>query len=248
MLPGAPTAQGVDRAGARQAAAQAPLLFVQTVERGRLYHDRSGRMFLRLGVSRWTEAFSDRPQREAGRERTSAFVRRWAARGFRSDPPNAALSIDARRPGADVVALRLSRPRYDASRGVLRYAVRPLRRTVGGALRRFARRADPVRLGRFGRAALFIDDAGVAEGKPGAGLIGVKGCSRQGQLSFTLSLSGGATFAFDEVLASPTLQLEVIDPTTVNIRYSGVADPACGYPVNSPFPNPVHRRGHRLLR
>jgi hypothetical protein len=39
----------------------------------------------------------------------------------------------------------------------------------------------------------------------------------------------------DAVFASPTMQLEVIDPTTVNIRSHGSKDPACDGPADDPF-------------
>jgi hypothetical protein len=120
------------------------LLFVQTASKGRLYRNDAGKLTLGLSASRWTQTFTDRPQRKADVEKTSGFIRKWRSRGFRADPPNAALSID--RPGGDVISLELRRPRL--ARGELRYSVK---RLEGGA--------GKVRLGRFGTASLFIDNA-----------------------------------------------------------------------------------------
>jgi hypothetical protein len=122
------------------------LLFVQTASQGRLYRNDAGRLTLSLKASRWTHLFTDRPQRKASAERTTSFVDRWTERGFRVDPPNAALAID--RPGREVMTLELMRPRI--VRGRVRYSVRPLE---GGS-----RDAGRIELGRFGAASLFIDN------------------------------------------------------------------------------------------
>jgi hypothetical protein len=140
-IPGTGAAQG---AGAKASAGSPEsLLFVQTASKGRLHRNAAGRLILSLKASRWTQKFTDRPQRKAGVERTSGFIGKWARRGFRADPPNAALSID--RPGGEVMSLELKRPRV--SRGWLHYSVKRLKGS------------GKVRLGRFGTASLFIDNA-----------------------------------------------------------------------------------------
>jgi hypothetical protein len=106
---------------------------------------------LSLKASRWTQTFTDRPQRTASVERTGRFIGKWGRRGFRADPPNAALSID--RPGGEVMAFELKRPRFD--RGWLRYSVKPLK----DSSQRGSSPPGRVKLGRFRTASLFIDNA-----------------------------------------------------------------------------------------
>lgn len=154
---------------ARAALSPAPppttsLLFVQETAGGTLTRVARGRYRLRLtGVARVVTTFTDRPGRRAGQEPLRRYVGRWAARGFASDPPNAALVLHDAPRRADVAMLTLSRPRYDARRRTLTYAARPLRGTVAGELAPLRRRADriPAR-SRFGAASLFVDDAGAA--------------------------------------------------------------------------------------
>ncbi|MGI8572152.1 MAG: hypothetical protein ACR2L9_05935 [Solirubrobacteraceae bacterium] len=132
------------RAGPLTAAPEpASLLFVQTAGRGRLSRGAHGGLTLTLKASRWTQSFTDRPRRASQVERTRTFVNEWGQRGFRSDPPNAALSID--RADGKVFTIELSHPRL--SNGWLSYSVRRLK---GSA---------KLRLGTFGTASLFIDDA-----------------------------------------------------------------------------------------
>lgn len=121
------------------------LLFVQTAGNGEIYRDLRGRLVLALRVSRWTQTFSDRPERKAGTEPTRAFVGNWARRGFRADPPNAALTID--RASGKEATVELSHPRFRDGR--LLYRIRPIGKEASRA----------VKPGRFGSAALFIDNA-----------------------------------------------------------------------------------------
>lgn len=149
---------------ATPAAADTPsssLLFVQETSGGELVKLAKDRYELRLdGVSTRVTTFTDRPGRRAGTEAAAQFVRRWASRGFRADPPNAALVVEGAARRSDVMVLELSRPRLDAAKRRLVYAARPVRAAAGGGLEDLAKRADPVRAGRFGTASLFIDDAG----------------------------------------------------------------------------------------
>lgn len=138
---------GVESANAAVSPTASPepasLLFVQTASAGRVSRNARGQLVLALRTSRWTQSFTDRPRRVARSERTRFFVNAWRKRGFATDPPNAALSIDKANP--DVISLELRRPRYRD--GWLRYTVKPLKGS----------RAP--RLGRFGTASLFIDNA-----------------------------------------------------------------------------------------
>jgi hypothetical protein len=148
-IPGAATAQGARKA--TTASSPESLLFVQTASKGRLHRNNAGVLTLSLKASRWTQTFTDRPQRRAGVEKTSRFIGKWAKRGFRADPPNAALSID--RPGSEVMAFELKRPRV--ARGWVHYSVKPLKGSSKGR----SAGSGHVKLGRFGTASLFIDNA-----------------------------------------------------------------------------------------
>jgi len=84
-------------------------------------------------VSPVTAFFSDRPQRIVGHVRNDLFLKQWTEgkNSFKSDPPNAALSIfseKARPTGAVVV---LSNPRLEGKN--LLYDVRTLKGTLPAA-------------------------------------------------------------------------------------------------------------------
>jgi hypothetical protein len=110
-------------------------------------------------------------------ERTSRFVRKWGKRGFRADPPNAALSIA--RAGGDVMSFELKRPRL--ARGWLHYSARPLKDGAKGP--------KPVELGRFGTASVFIDNA--SAGLCFGFIVGPSSCGDFA--SFSPKNSAGAT-------------------------------------------------------
>lgn len=132
-------------------------LFVQQVSGGSL--EKSGKRYrLVLEAPQQTIEFSDRPARRGSSITTTGLVSRWEKYGFRSDPPNAALSINVTSNRADVFLLTLRRPRI--SRGRLIYAASPLKGAPSAGLRRFRKRADRVRVLGFGEASLFIDPSG----------------------------------------------------------------------------------------
>jgi hypothetical protein len=138
------------------------LLFVQNAQSGSLEPVAgSGDHDLRLrGVEPSTSWFSDRPQRQAGTEPTSAVVGDWDAYGFRADPPNAALVLTDHPEREDTVIVELRDPRYDEAARELHYRVRVLdtpREGLG-----FAVGQAPAQLpATFAAASLFIDDATV---------------------------------------------------------------------------------------
>lgn len=78
---------------AETAEGNADFLFVQTAK-GMAFDADQSRLTLR-GVSPVTLFFTDRPERIAGNMKTTRFVPFWSegADSFRSDPPNADLSI-----------------------------------------------------------------------------------------------------------------------------------------------------------
>jgi hypothetical protein len=107
-----------------KAPAKAPeFLFVQTAK-DIAYKD--GVLTLQ-DVSPVTVFFSDRPQRIVGHVRNDLFLKKWAEGGnnFKSDPPNAVLSVfDQKTPPTGAVVV-LSNPRLDGKN--LAYDVRTLK-------------------------------------------------------------------------------------------------------------------------
>jgi hypothetical protein len=103
--------------------------------------------------------FQDRPERHAGHFPARELSRQWAAFGFQSDAPNAALTLLDGDPAADTVVVELlGRPRYDRARDTMTYAVRVLSRAPG-RLADFQPALDAGIPRRFGPASLFIDTA-----------------------------------------------------------------------------------------
>lgn len=160
------------------------LLFVVQSEGGTLTPlpgARGARFELTLrGVPSHAVWFSDRPARDTGSLLSSRLAgSAWRALGFRTDPPNAVVSLGEGRAGMDTVALELSRPRWElggagpaargrggarsrggravATGGVLHFRARLLR-TVTSGLAHHAGRLDARLPRRFGAAALFIDN------------------------------------------------------------------------------------------
>ena len=104
-------------------------LFVQTAKNVAF---KDGVLTLK-DVSPVTAFFSERPERIVGHVRNDLFLKQWTEgkNSFKSDPPNAALSVfgeKARPTGAVVV---LSNPRLDG--GNLLYDVRTLKGTLPAA-------------------------------------------------------------------------------------------------------------------
>lgn len=116
-------------------------LFVQSAE-GVSFAD--GRLTLK-GVSPVTVLFSDRPERLAGHMKTASFVPFWGegADSFKSDPPNATLSV-LEGEAIENAVLELSEPRL-AGRD-LSYSVKVLEGTLPASA---------------GAASLFIDIIGM---------------------------------------------------------------------------------------
>lgn len=115
---------------------------------------RRYRLTLR-GVDRHALYFSDRPARETGVIPVPALLD--ALFRERMPAPNAAITLTNGREEADVLAVELSNPRYDAKRRTLRYDARRLRAASPG-LRHLDDRLDRSLPRRFGPVALFIDD------------------------------------------------------------------------------------------
>jgi hypothetical protein len=157
---GATAAVSAGNESSRSAQRATDDLFVQTARGGTLTPVPGRRGIFRLVLRRPhhdVTVFSDRPQRLAGSESLAAFVRRWRARGFVSDPPNAALVLADAPASRDVVILELSRPRQ--TRRSLSFRARLVKRASTPQLARFRTRADS-RIGmRFGQASLFVDSA-----------------------------------------------------------------------------------------
>jgi hypothetical protein len=137
---------------------QREYLFVQNARSGTFVPvaGRAGRYTLTLrGVDRHALYFSDRPSRETGVIPQEALIGAL----YRPDmpAPNAAITLSNGGEDADVVAVELTHPRYDAKRHTLRYDARRLRAPSSG-LRHLDDRLDRSLPRRFGAVSLFIDD------------------------------------------------------------------------------------------
>lgn len=90
---GIAAAAAITAGDASAAAKKADFLFVQT-SKGMSFDRATGQLTL-AGVSPVTLYFTDRPQRIAGNMKTTRFIPFWneGADSFRSNPPNADLSI-----------------------------------------------------------------------------------------------------------------------------------------------------------
>lgn len=138
------------------------LLFSRTARKGSLRTVKgkgSNRYVLTLrNPGRQVIWFQDRPGRQSGHLPLRHFIGSWKGFGFTDDPPNAALSVLGGAESQDTAILTLGRPRYNASKRRLRYPARA-RAEATGNLANFEHDHDPGAVKRFGRAALFIDDA-----------------------------------------------------------------------------------------
>jgi hypothetical protein len=133
-------------------------LFVQNARSGSLVPvaGHAGRYTLTLRhVDPHALYFSDRPSRETGVMPQEALL--GALFGKTLPAPNAAITLSEGREDADVLAVELTNPRYDAKRRTLRYDARRLRETSTG-LRHLDDRLDRALPRRFGAVSLFIDD------------------------------------------------------------------------------------------
>jgi hypothetical protein len=151
------TAAAVLASAPAQAATPRESLYVQQAASGSLIGDK---LVLR-GVARRTVRFDDRPGRTGGVLPVRGFVRTWRS-SFAGAPPNAALVVHNAPAARDVALLELRRPRYNAKRRTLTFAVRRLRQTGSDRLKGFARRSDGRRVRRFGSAELLIDPSAAA--------------------------------------------------------------------------------------
>src|SRR5688572_24636325 len=88
----------------------ATYLFVQDASSGTLQAATDGRQALvLLGVDEQTLWFTDRPNRDAGLMRTSAFASAWSkgADSFAEDPPNGALVLHGDTGESEVFVMEL---------------------------------------------------------------------------------------------------------------------------------------------
>lgn len=156
----------VPAASAKAVSPTADALFVATAGGGTLVplagQKGAYRLTLRAPAS-FVTAFADHPARSANRESLRRFVAQWAARGFRADPPNAALVLDRAPAAHDTFIFALSQPRITRS-GALRFRAQRIGSRPGGRLAAIAAGADRGAPARFGRSALFVDDGSTALG------------------------------------------------------------------------------------
>jgi microcystin-dependent protein len=140
------------------------VLFAVEADRGTLtrVEGSKDRFVLTLG-SLPTQAvwFTDRPARQSGSVALGPFFSAWKGLGFRSDPPNAVISITGGKKRSDAVTVELGKPRYDKRTRTVRFGVRMLR-TLSAGLAHIGPRLDKALPATFGATALFIDDSTTA--------------------------------------------------------------------------------------
>jgi hypothetical protein len=98
--------------------------------------------------------FTDRPARDTGLISQKALM--GALFGRARSAPNAAVEVLGARKDQDVLAVKLTSPRYDARKRTLSYVVSRLN-TLSSGLRHYRARADRKLAARFGSVSLFID-------------------------------------------------------------------------------------------
>jgi hypothetical protein len=164
LLLGTTSATGAAQSGGSLAGLppHSSLLFALDGKDGTLVHakkaSRSDRYNLTLrGLSDSTVWFADRPRRDAGRLRTAGFLGGWAQLGFRADPPNAALVVEAGG-RTHTMAVELKLRRYEADRHLARFDVRALG-SLGGGLRHLNGALERQLPGSFSSPSLFIDNS-----------------------------------------------------------------------------------------
>jgi microcystin-dependent protein len=109
--------------------------------------------------------FTDRPARQSGSVALGSFFSAWKGLGFRSDPPNAVVSVTGGSKRADAVTVELGKPRFDKRTRTVRFGVRMLQ-SLSAGLAHLGPRLDKALPKTFGDAALFIDDAAPADPTP----------------------------------------------------------------------------------
>lgn len=150
----------VPAASARAVPPTGDALFVATADGGSLVPLAGQRGVYRLTLrapASFVTAFADHPARSASRESLRRFVAQWGARGFRADPPNAALVLDPAPAAHDTFIFALSQPQLTRS-GALTFRAQSIGTRPGGRLAAIASGADRGAPARFGRSTLFVDD------------------------------------------------------------------------------------------
>lgn len=138
--------------------ADASLLFTVDADRGTLQRVGGTLRLTLKGIEPAATWFTDRPDRNAGRVRTTQLIDAWADLDFVRVPPNAALVLERAPHKRDTVALELREPVLDPARGTLRFTVRQLD-SLGPDLSRLDTQLDRRIARRFGPSTLFIDNA-----------------------------------------------------------------------------------------
>ena len=149
------------------------LLYVQTATSGTFEPIAGSNNKYRLvlsGVSPSVVYFSDRPNRLAGHISEEAFLK-GIGFGGKLDP-NAAIDIQGGAADSDLIVVKLDKPAYDASSGMLSYEISILE-TAREGLQMFSRRMDKQIPAHFGSVAVFIDSAPCQNRACGSGVFGM---------------------------------------------------------------------------
>jgi hypothetical protein len=152
---------GSDAASKASKSGNGGLLFAMSAETGTLDPRPSSPGQYALSLQRLNgrvTVFSDRPERRAGTESAARFVAQWEARGFKADPPNAALELIASDDSHVSQVFELAEPAFDPTSDRLTFTARKVGSSESGALVGFG--SDDADLpNNFGESSLFVDSA-----------------------------------------------------------------------------------------
>lgn len=115
---------------ATKAGSKSALMLAVQSESSTLTTAANGRYTLTMtGTDPSMAVFSDRPVRRGGVADTGSLVPVWKKGGktsFKSDPPNAAVTVHEADGTMDVLLVTLSKPQYDQATKTLTFTARPL--------------------------------------------------------------------------------------------------------------------------
>jgi len=146
------TAQATSTGETGQTTGSPSILYAASATKARLLESGSS-MILRLPARASVTWFTDRPQRQAGGTDLAQVAATWAAVGFDTDPPNAALVLVDRKGRERTHVVTLGVPRLSGNRVDIAITL------VDGGTEAGYAQIHGLRKGRYESARMFIDDA-----------------------------------------------------------------------------------------
>ena len=114
-------------------------LFIQKSENAEIKKTTANKYKITLqNIDSRVTWFGDRPERNAGELNTQQFIDSWKRYGFKSTPPNAALT-GLHNGERKIVTVELKNPEYNKKENTLTYTGKKLNHNPGGNLERLHR-------------------------------------------------------------------------------------------------------------